>query len=157
MIYKLFGSDTVMVCKRCEFQSKLGALPHPHGELNFCPECVKSWKGSVMVSLEEYLKQVLDEYLEQRVKEKMSRHIYCPACGFTGLADAFPQKNFQDAVGSENFCPVCFYGEDLINASEVKFCKECRVLPVYDDYDLCVGCSEMYEMSYENESDRERF
>lgn len=94
---------------------------------------------------------------ECELKRKLSRHIYCKNCGFTGLIDAFPLNGPQDAADSEKYCPRCFRAE-MVNAADVKFCKECRKRPVEeDDYSVCVGCAEMYEAAFEHERDLEPF
>ena len=140
MISKLFEAGILLICKTCGFQSELGKPENPHSELNLCPECMKSNHASVLIKLEDYKKQKLEE--------KLSRHIYCRKCGFIGLIKDFPFNGPPDDICSEKYCPKCMSVDDLINAAGLKLCEGCEARPAEDGDDFCMGCIEESEAAY---------
>lgn len=114
----------------------------------YCEKVILTKEGvRKMVSGQVRTKEISDK----KLKEKLSRHIYCKNCGFTGLIDAFLYNGPQDGLASEQYCPRCFHGDDLLNASYVKCCRKCRKLPAEDDSEWCARCEEKYDAALENE------
>ncbi|MDO8522766.1 MAG: hypothetical protein Q7S12_00560 [bacterium] len=142
MIYSLFGADVVMVCKVCGFQGQLSKLEHPRSEFNLCPVCSKANKGSVLIKLEDYQ--------EQKLEEKLHRYLCCRNCGVAGLIENFPFKSGtpsgdSDDPGDERYCPLCISFGDVVNLADLQFCSQCGERPVEEKGSWCVGCDKAYE------------
>lgn len=150
MISKMLAT-VELICKKCGFKSELGKLARPHSDLNFCPECIKMGCSSILIELKEYQ--------EQKLKEKLGRHLYCLNCKMVGLIDGFPFKSGTlhgdpDDIGDERYCKGCMKS-DLINLACLQPCSQCGERPVEKAGEWCVGCEEQYEAAYFAERDFE--
>lgn len=88
--------------------------------------------------LKNIIEQITYLFGEEALKRKLAEYIYCKMCDFTALCEQFPFSDWDE--DKERFCPNCGAMHELINASEVKLCNECKLAPAAQGWNDCFSC-----------------